>query len=133
MGDYILTLYYIFYKLFLKYFKTFKIRHNSPRYITKIGRLINLPYFIKRFIYSFCHFDRSGAYLVIRSAVLYLRCHFDQALAHGEISLFVVPYFLLRDFSTTLEMTNYKPIKSTCFKPLKKVGLNDLPSLYLVY
>ena len=27
-------------------------------------------------------------YLVIRSAVLYLYCHFDQALARGEISLF---------------------------------------------
>ena len=43
------------------------------------------PFFSKWFIYSFCHFD--------------------QALARGEISLFGVSYFLLRDFSTALEMT----------------------------
>ena len=36
-----------------------------------------------------------------------------------RISLFVVPYFILRDFSTALEMTNYKPIKSTRFNGLK--------------
>ena len=37
----------------------------------------------------FCHTDRSGAYFVIRSIVRFICCHFDQALARGEISLFI--------------------------------------------
>ena len=56
------------------------------------------PFFSKRFIYSF----------VISTKRYIFICHFDQALARGEISLFVARYFIYRDFSTTLEMTKEK-------------------------